>query len=79
MARCIVEGLSVIDEPETAELKERGKCFGTSCIAAVMVKNCTDGHRLLVVFNCGNAKTEGVYAYELNFRGMPQPSSVVRV
>lgn len=72
-----VEGKSV--RVSTAKKdKERGEFFAFSRTAFGMVKNRTNGRRLLVYTDSGNLKMKEAYAYDLNREGLLQPSAVVR-
>ena len=61
-----------------ARVKKRGDFYGFSRGSYGMVKTRTDGRRLLVMTDSGDAKMKEAYAYEVDEAGNAVPSKVVR-
>ena len=73
-----MEGWSKLANPKTKAQKERGEFFGFSRTAFGIVKTRTNGRRLLVYTDSGNAQMKEAYAYAIDALGVPQPSVVLR-
>jgi beta-lactamase superfamily II metal-dependent hydrolase len=71
------DGKAVIKDGEAVELKKlknRFFAFSRAAFGLVMVR--TDGERLLVYTNSGQAKLKEAYAYRVNAMGKPEPIDV---
>jgi hypothetical protein len=73
------EGKAVIQNGEAAlDPKARGTFFAFSRTAFGIVKVRTDGNRLLVYTNSGQANMKEAYAYTMDASGRPTPAFVSR-
>lgn len=71
------EGWAKLTDERRAE--KRGQFFAFSRTAYGIVKTRTDGKRMLVYTDSGQADLKEAYAHTLDENGMPQPAAVVRV
>jgi len=76
----LAKGVAVVEDGKVvlnAKAKKRFFAFSRTAFGLVMVR--TDGERLLVYTNSGQATLKEAYAYTINQFGKPEPSPVRKV